>query len=130
MPSGDVGRAAAGLKDPNPKVRLDAVRKLSDLKDRQAVKPLIAALKDPDPEVGHAASAVLVETADIRTVELLIAALKDKSSARGRAWAAAALGRIKHPVAKNSLTTALNDPDQEVREKAAIALREFGNEPG
>src|SRR5262245_20209322 len=101
----DVDLAIARLQDPDPKVRLDSVGKLYDLKDRRSVKPLIAALNDPDPEVSRLAAAALVQLQDIRTVELLIAVLKDPS-AQSRALAAAALGQIKHPMAIRPLMAA------------------------
>lgn len=106
--------------------REQAARKLGEIKDSRAVKPLIAALKDSSSYVRHAATKALEKIGDERAVEPLIAALKDSDS--GVRWAATgALGKIGDERAVEPLIAALKDGKREVRKAAAMALGKIGD---
>lgn len=129
-----------------------AVECLADLRDAQAVKPLLESLRSDEPGVRAAAAAALGQVGDARAVEPLLRALKDAHrqvclaaasslSKLGdvrtvepimellrhrapdvRAGALDALGRLRDARAVPQIVQCLQDPDTEVRENAVAAL--------
>ncbi|NIM15169.1 MAG: hypothetical protein GTO45_24660 [Candidatus Aminicenantes bacterium] len=96
---------------------------LTQIKDPDAVEPLIALLNDKEANVtarGIAAHS-LANIEDNRVVEPLIAALKDKQSGV-RQSAAQSLRIVKAPRAVEPLIAALKDKDSGVRMSAASSL--------
>lgn len=81
------------LKDKNPEVRLDAARKLGEIKDKRVVAPLISALKDEHPYVRRRATEALGNFYDNSAVEPLILMLNDKDSFVQK-YAVESLGKI------------------------------------
>jgi diguanylate cyclase (GGDEF)-like protein len=143
------------LKDEDEVVRMKAAEILGKQKNEQAVEPLIQSLRDIDWGVREKATEALGEIKDVRAVEALIKTLDDRntgvrlkasSSLRKigkpaakslikalknksevvRAEAAEILGEIKEKEAIEPLIEALKDEDWEVRKRAALALRNLG----
>jgi hypothetical protein len=114
------------LKKDHGQVSYYATSALSQI-GAPAVPALKKAVKDKDPSLRAAAATVLahMRPAPKGTVALLIELLKDDKSEDVRAAAAAALIPV-HKQAKSAvepLLHALKDPSQDVRERAALALR-------
>jgi HEAT repeat protein len=109
--------AAARLKDPNPAVRVAAIR---DAPGAVSADLLLAALKDPDADVRLVAAQHLGYRGDERNLRALVEALGDPH-AGVRREAAEALCLIGAP-AVPLLCEALQSPDPHVRAEAAIAL--------
>jgi HEAT repeat protein len=109
--------AAARLKDPNPAVRVTAIR---DTPGALSADLLIAALKDPDADVRLVAAQHLGYRGDERKLRALVEALADPH-AGVRREAAEALCLIGAP-AVPLLCEALQSPDPHVRAEAAVAL--------
>lgn len=129
-----------------------AVECLADLRDAQAVKPLLESLRSDEPGVRSAAAAALGQVGDARAVDPLLRALRDphrqvclaaaSSLSRigdvravepiidllvhrapdVRAGALDALGRLRDARAVPNIVQCLQDPDTEVRENAVGAL--------
>jgi HEAT repeat protein len=113
-------RLDAELRDPNPAVRLAAIRRLDKYAD---VDLLIAALKDDDADVRLVSAWRLGEAVvpGEKRVSALIEALKDRHAGVRRA-AAESLWSIG-PESGPALIAALKDPDPHVRAGAVFALR-------
>jgi hypothetical protein len=112
------------LENPNPAIRLDAVKNITKYKSNRAAKPLISLQLDKDSDISYMAAVALSEIQDSRTVSLLINALAVKN-VHARALAVFALGRLGDTVALDSLITALNDDSEDVRINAIKALANF-----
>lgn len=136
--------------------RGSAYRQLAQMRDADAVDPLIAALADEKPDVRFYAVLLLGSLADSRAVRPLIEALKDDHAAvrvkvaeelgwlgddravdplirmlgdpltRMRYTCAQALGKLDDRRAIGPLTAALRDESNTVRSAAAIALGDLG----
>lgn len=76
--SSDVDKLLQKLKDVDGHVRLEAVRKLGEIKDASAVEPLISTLYDSEDYVRWNAAEALGKIGDERAIPPLIAALADK----------------------------------------------------
>ena len=117
----------AALKDGNRQVRHSAADALGEIRDSQAVEPLIAVLEnaDEDWEVQSRAAESLGKLGDLRATETLMASLTNMVS-HVRYMAVVALGEIGDPAAEEALTsTAQYDPDMGVRTAAEYALRKM-----
>jgi HEAT repeat protein len=113
------------LKHKNPYVRLVAAQLLGEIRDSQAIEPLIALLHDKDWDIQLAVVGALGQIGDRRAVEPLITALSDKhEDMRGKA--AEALGQIGDKRAVEPLTAALHDEYLRVRYPAVEALGQMG----
>ena len=88
----------------------------------RAVDSLIMALKDKESIIRRTAAAALERIGDERAVEPLVVVLQNDRDATARQYAAEALGHIGDPRAAEPLKAALNDPEEEVREAAEVAL--------
>ena len=149
--------AIAGLKNEDPKVRIESIYTLGKGFDKSLVKYFIEALKDKDPQVRAAAADTLVYFNTPEAVPSLIEALndtnpkvrnsgiyafdrlKDKSSIPAlkkvlenkdenlRVNAAVVLGRMGDRSGKNVLETALKSKEYFIRLRACIALRNSGD---
>lgn len=125
----DRGRsfAISCLKDPNKRVRLQAVKTLSHLKVKEAIPGFAIALKDPDLKVHSAAIDALVELGDVSAVPHLVDVLKDESE-YARRGAVEVLNEVATTEAIKDLLSALRDEDWWVRVRAADALGTLGGE--
>ncbi len=123
----------ADLKDPNPKVRVQAadwwLTHGGGVHQVEGVIPaLVAALKDPNPEVRLriAQSSLWSKAAQVQGVApALLAALKDPNF-KVRERIVAAIGDLEADVAVPALITALKDPNQAVRSTAVLMLERKG----
>lgn len=114
------------LRDPDWKVRKNAVRELDYLADRpSAIPPLIEALNDDHFSVRHAAAQALGHSGDRRATVALMKTLLDENM-MVRAAGAAALGQIGDVSAVAALAQALRDPDFLVRDHATRGLIALG----
>lgn len=123
------------LEDPEREVRVGAVRALAAL-DFAAARPALEAavtskrLRAADRSEKIAFFEAFGRLAGAEGVALLDRTLNGKSwlgrgeSPEIRACAALALGRVRHPSARNALSAAANDSDPVVRSAVARALRE------
>lgn len=114
------------LNSRNPKVRYKAAKALGQLKDKQAVLPLITSLKDNSPKVRRCAAQALGHIKDGQAVEPLIIALKDADE-RVRYESIVALGQLGDTRAIEPLLNHLNNYG--VRKTVFEALSKMG-EPG
>ncbi|MEO0247749.1 MAG: HEAT repeat domain-containing protein [candidate division WOR-3 bacterium] len=106
--------------------RQEAARALGEIKDAQAVEPLITALKN-DPDIVRAACAeALGKICDVQAVDPLIATFKHYLDSYVRNTAIKALIEIGTPAVEPPIA-ALRDSDKNVRERAAYALGEIGD---
>ena len=138
--SGDQGPLFAGkpasfwleqLKDANPKFRVEAVKALGMIaqKNNDMIPPLVGALKDREDSVARTASLALGHLGP-EAVPGLLEVLKDKMSPNVLRYAADALGQIG-PEAKAAvplLADALKMDNGGVRQSAVIALSRIGPE--
>jgi HEAT repeat protein len=117
-------RAAPSLDDPNPAVRVAALRALS--RDDGDVDVLIKALQDEDADVRLVAAMRLHGRGRQagKSAKALIVLLKDKHKGvrREAIEALSAIGAAAAP----ALVEALADPDPHVRAGAALALSDVG----
>ena len=121
--SGDPGDTAVfdTLQDPDPAIRLGAVRVLDLAGHPAVIPPLIGATKDENQDVRRAAVGALGTVKDPQVVPPLIDALKD-SYWFVRSDAANALGRENDARAVDPLFGAMNDSDKTVQGSAQTAL--------
>ncbi|CAE6828988.1 HEAT repeat domain-containing protein [Paraburkholderia domus] len=116
--------ALAALVASEDVVRLEAVSVLGWLKSERALGPLTAiAARDPNAAVRRAAIGALgigVAAAD-ETIDVLLSALRD-AAWQVREEAAATLGKLRVPGARNALVSALDDDYWQVRLQAVRAL--------
>src|SRR5262245_53462906 len=118
-----------GLRDPDVKVRREAVTAMGALKVKDAVPDLIAALKDSDEGVrAKAAEALWALGPEAREAVPALTLLLQDASAGVRLNAAGALGDIGPDAlpALPALRKALWDRDPYVRAQAATAVGRFG----
>jgi HEAT repeat protein len=120
--NGDIAGLLSLLRDPRYPYRLEIVRALSKMKDREVFQALIDVLRvDPSEEVRSTAAETLGFTKNISALTPLITALKDPSG-MVRAKAAQGLGRLGDKRAGTQLVKILEDPHPAVRRNAVHAL--------
>ena len=113
------------LEDKDPEVRQEAVDRLAESKDENAIMYLTKVLlNDKDEDVRESAADALGGLGDERAIDPLTKALRDKD-AGVRESAVDALGNIGGDGAIRPLTEALRDEDEDVREAAAEALKKL-----
>jgi HEAT repeat protein len=146
--NGDIAGLLSLLRDPRYPYRLEIVRALSKMKDREVFQALIDVLRvDPSEEVRSTAAETLGFTKNISALTPLITALKDPSG-MVRAKAAQGLGRLgdkragtqlvkiledPHPAVTKAFTSICNrldDEDLYVKSNAAGALGRLGCQNG
>ena len=119
----------AALKDKEFVVRRAAAGALGRIGSDKATDAVIAALKDKEFVVRIAAAEALVRIGSNKATDAFIAALKNKDEGFDvRYRAAEALGRIGTGRVVGPLTTALKDPDEDVRRAATEALVRIGSD--
>lgn len=125
--AGDADKLMNQLRSRDPVAREEAARKLGELKDPNAVEPLVAVLKkDKDREVRWRAEDALVNIG-APSVEPLVKMLKDDSW-RVRRRAVRTLGKIRDPRAIAPLVALMKtDDDCYVRKYAARAIGEIND---
>lgn len=104
-----------------------AARALGELRDSQAVPPLVVCLADPMAQMRKEAAWALGQLRDSQAVPPLVAALEDKDGEVHNA-AARALGHIGDCQAVEPLIAALHHWQEDVREAAFWALAQIGTQ--
>ena len=99
-----------------------AIRTLGQIKDPQAVEPLIAVLKDADLDTRQMAIQALGQIKDPRVVAPLIAVLAD-NDAQTRNSAIQALGKIRELKAVDLIISALTDGRSQDTERHRPGIR-------
>src|SRR5688572_10529224 len=107
-------------------VREVALRALARIADPRAVEPLIRALETADVWLAPRIADILTRHGEA-AVDPLIAVLNDRDHRPARAWAANVLGEVGATRAFSALVRLLEDPEDEVRAKAAAALGRVGD---
>jgi HEAT repeat protein len=125
----DLKAAEAGLGDADPRVRVEALRKLRDVTDPQANFLLIRALSDPDTRVRVKAIDILGSRGVKEAVPTMCQYLFLRSTEPVvKLHIAAALGRIGDPRATQPLIEYLSEAtDERSRGTAVFALGEIGD---
>lgn len=111
------------LKDPDSRVRYCAVEGLSNRKDKSAIRHLASAVIDKDSNVSWAAVRGL-QSYGSDAVPRLIKLLKEPGPGT-RYRVIKTLGNIGDKRAEKAITEYLKDPDEKVRYRANIALRQI-----
>ena len=107
-------------------VREVALRALARIADPRAVEPLIRALENAEVWLGPRIADILSRHGEA-VVAPLIAVLNEGNHRPARAWAANVLGEVRAQRAFPSIVRLLDDPEDEVRAKAATALGRIGD---
>ena len=107
-------------------VREVALRALARIADPRAVEPLIKALENAEVWLAPRIADILARHGEA-VVAPLIAVLNEGNHRPARAWAANVLGEVRAQRAFPSVVRLLDDPDDEVRAKAATALGRVGD---
>jgi HEAT repeat protein len=111
------------MTNPDPEVRADVARSLSQTGDPRALEALRVALRDPDPEVRVSVVTALVYFKAEPQADLIRALSEDPEPAV-RAAAARTLGTIEGHSALEALEHARSDEARVVRKAVAQVLRE------
>jgi HEAT repeat protein len=107
-------------------LRIHAVCMLADMKDERAVPALVKTLKiDPSPLVRHEAAFSLGQLEFKSAVPALMEAMAKDESVLVRHESAVALGSIGEENARPGLIDRLDDPDEDVRLSAEVALADL-----
>ena len=124
---GDVSFFKAVLdRKPSLLLRIHAVCMLADMKDEEAVPALCETLKlDPSPLVRHEAAFSLGQLEFRSAVHSLMDAMANDNSVLVRHESAVALGSIGDDTARTGLIDRLQDPDEDVRLSAEVALADL-----
>jgi len=119
--AGKVQKDIRDLKHSDVQVRLRALDRLGQYRDREVIPLILKALEDPDPKVQHAAASLAGERGLRQAVPALLRWLSHWD-ATNRLSAAENLGRIGDNRAVKNLVRALVDPDLKVRMEVIRAL--------
>lgn len=106
-------------------VKVAAARALGELAEYAPLEPLIAALDDPADEVKEAASWALGELGEQLPTSIPLENLLNYNNSTVRAAAVRALGKVRAGASTDILVAALEDPNWQVREMAALALEKW-----
>jgi HEAT repeat protein len=102
-------------------VRSVSLRALARIADPRAIEPLIGALEAAEAWLAPRIADILARHGE-PVIDPLIGVLNESTGRQARAWAANVLGEVRARRAFPSLVRLLDDPDEEVRAKAATAL--------
>jgi hypothetical protein len=124
---GEIGEPAIeplikAVREPDATIRIRAAFALGEIGEDGVVEVLIAAFRDPDPRVRRAALNALEKTNDRRAIEPLIAGLADEDASVAGDAILIAMRRMDPSVVALAESD-LKDDDEEVRQRAAYALR-------
>jgi len=124
---GDVDFFKAVLdRRPSLVLRIHTVCMLADMKDERAVPTLCETLKDdPSPLVRHEAAFSLGQLEFKSSVPALMDAMANDESVLVRHESAVALGSIGDETARPGLIERLQDPEEDVRLSAEVALADL-----
>jgi len=118
----------AAIKNGTTPSEREAVAKaLSEIRETQAVQPLVAVLKDKDSSVREAAARALGKIGDVQAVQPLAAAIDNREFDLVTVEAAWALGGIGDAQAVRPLVAALKGCHWKVKQRAAEALGKIGD---
>lgn len=122
---GPNGELATAMKDADEGVRLEALYAATRVNVFTGVASVAGLLGDQAPRVRKRAAEALGTLRSKDAVMGLVAltSANQEADATVRAAAVASLGKIADPAAKGAVQAAQNDPNQFVRDAAAIALR-------
>jgi HEAT repeat protein len=113
-------------KRPSLLLRIHAVCMLADMKNEMAVPTLCETLEsDPSPLVRHEAAFSLGQLEFKSAVPALMEAMANDESVLVRHESAVALGSIGEEAARSGLIDRLEDPDEDVRLSAEVALADL-----
>jgi HEAT repeat protein len=112
----------AALADAEAEVRWRAAAALGQIGDARAVVPLVDALRDAQESVRSAALHALERMKGADVLSHLMGLLRPTEPGPVRAAAVEALGELPAAEAGDALLAALRDPEEEVRQAAAVAL--------
>lgn len=118
--------AVVATRSEDSDVREVSLRALARIADPGAVEPLIRALETSEVWLAPRIADILTRHGEA-VVAPLITVLNDGSPQPARAWAANVLGEVRAQRAFPALVRLLNDPEDEVRAKAATALGRLGD---
>ncbi len=111
---------------PSLLLRIHAVCMLADMKNEQAVPALCRSLReDPSPLARHEAAFSLGQLGFSSAVPALLEAMAEDESVLVRHESAVALGSIGDERAREGLVERCEDPDEDVRLSAEIALADL-----
>ena len=111
---------------PSLLLRIHAVCMLADMNDERAVPALCETLKeDPSPLVRHEAAFSLGQLEFKSAVSALMDSMANDESVLVRHESAVALGSIGDEIARPGLIDRLQDPDEDVRLSAQVALADL-----
>jgi HEAT repeat protein len=111
---------------PSLLLRIHAVCMLADMKDERAVPALCETLKeDTSPLVRHEAAFSLGQLEFTSAIPALLDAMANDESVLVRHESAVALGSIGEETARSGLIDRLQDPDEDVRLSAEVALADL-----
>jgi len=116
------GEVAAYTQDPNPEVRLRAVRALGRMNIPETPPFVIALLRDSIEEIRAEAAFALGQMRDEDGMIAMSIGLTKESSGHVRATMIEALGKIRNQVSVATVRNYMNDPDPEIRGSVALAL--------
>lgn len=111
---------------PSILLRIHAVCMLADMKNERAIPLLSEALmSDQSPLVRHEAAFAMGQLTFKSAVPALRQAMRNDKSILVRHESAVALGSIGDEQAREDLVVTLNDPDEDVRVSAELALADL-----
>lgn len=118
---------ATALSDSDEQVRLAALHGALRIHVFSGIDKVVRMIDDPSPQVRRRAARTLgaMRARDAVLGLVLLTSPETESDPSVRAAAVTALGRIADPEARESVSAALDDSDQYVRDAARIALRQL-----
>ncbi|MBK7585691.1 MAG: HEAT repeat domain-containing protein [Myxococcales bacterium] len=121
-PNGELGTAIA---DKDEDVRMEALYASTRVNVFTGVSAVVKRISDESPRVRKRAAEALgtLRAKDAVAGLIALTAVSTESDPMVRAAAVSSLGKIADPAAKDAVTAAQKDPNQFVRDAAAIALR-------
>jgi HEAT repeat protein len=122
-----VETAIKDLRDPDPRIRAEAVRRLREPEEPEAVAALVAALEDSDPHVRRGAALRLSGSGVAQALPALIEHLRADSSPGVRMMCVVFLHQFADDQVVEALRQALADPQWEVVTAASVGLGKRGD---
>ncbi|MDA2939159.1 HEAT repeat domain-containing protein, partial [Acidobacteria bacterium AH-259-A15] len=115
------GTVSALLQDANLKIRVEAIKVLAKLHNKDLFSVLLSSLSDAAPEVRREAALALQHYSSKEGIQALIVALQDPDQ-EVRAAAVKSLGHLKDPHSIGPLANAFERADESYRANIADAL--------